>query len=200
MVRPLCLIAYRKSHHVHVTTEKQTVAFNIQARINFKSRRRARMGIWEAMEMLNTLVDESDPDVSFHVINSRCTSLTLCSLAPQTSLSQIEHLLQTAEAIRRDGKPEWMQVTGLVHDLGKLLFLFESEGQWDVVGVRHIQLARSPGMITLTPNSSPIGHIRRRLPFFRQEHIPRYLRGQPRFARQDLLDRIWHLPASLRSR
>jgi inositol oxygenase len=45
--------------------EKQTVEFNIQARINFKSRRRARMGIWEAMEMLNTLVDESDPDVSF---------------------------------------------------------------------------------------------------------------------------------------
>ena len=51
-------------------------------------------------------------------------------------MSQIEHLLQTAEAIRRDGKPEWMQVAGLVHDLGKLLFLFDSEGQWDVVGVR----------------------------------------------------------------
>ncbi|KAI9449679.1 inositol oxygenase [Lactarius psammicola] len=98
---------YKEQH------EKQTVAFNIQARVNFKNHRRARMGIWEAMEMLNTLVDESDPD---------------------TSLSQIEHLLQTAEAIRRDGKPEWMQVAGLVHDLGKLLFLFESEGQWDVVG------------------------------------------------------------------
>ena len=51
-------------------------------------------------------------------------------------MSQIEHLLQTAEAIRRDDKPEWMQVAGLVHDLGKLLFLFDSEGQWDVVGVR----------------------------------------------------------------
>jgi inositol oxygenase len=49
---------------VTTITEKQTVEFNIQARINFKSRRRARMGIWEAMEMLNTLVDESDPDVS----------------------------------------------------------------------------------------------------------------------------------------
>lgn len=57
-------------------------------------------------------------------------------MGPQTNLSQIEHLLQTAEAIRRDGKPEWMQLTGLVHDLGKLLFLFDSEGQWDVVGVR----------------------------------------------------------------
>ena len=69
----------------------------------------------------------------------------ICSYA-QTSLSQIEHLLQTAEAIRRDGKPEWMQVTGLVHDLGKLLFLFDSDGQWDVVGVRarvNSRLARS---------------------------------------------------------
>ncbi len=63
--------------------------------------------------MLNTLVDESDPD---------------------TSVGQIEHLLQTAEAIRRDGKPDWMQVTGLVHDLGKLLCFFGAEGQWDVVG------------------------------------------------------------------
>ncbi|KAG6907614.1 hypothetical protein DXG01_008191 [Tephrocybe rancida] len=98
---------YKEQH------EKQTMQFNIQARVNFKKRTRARMGIWEAMEMLNTLIDESDPD---------------------TSLSQIEHLLQTAEAIRRDGKPEWMQIAGLVHDLGKLLLLFGSEGQWDVVG------------------------------------------------------------------
>lgn len=44
--------------------EKQTVAFNIKARVEFKSRRRARMGVWEAIELLNTLVDESDPDVS----------------------------------------------------------------------------------------------------------------------------------------
>jgi hypothetical protein len=65
------------------------------------------------MEMLNTLVDESDPD---------------------TSVGQIEHLLQTAEAIRRDGKPDWMQVTGLIHDLGKLMCFFGAEGQWDVVG------------------------------------------------------------------
>ncbi|KAF8997110.1 myo-inositol oxygenase [Cyathus striatus] len=100
--------AFYKEQH-----EKQTVEFNIQARVNFKNRERIRMSVWEAMEMLNTLVDDSDPD---------------------TSLTQIEHLLQTAEAIRRDGKPEWMQVTGLIHDLGKLLLLLGSEGQWDVVG------------------------------------------------------------------
>ncbi|KAH8082825.1 myo-inositol oxygenase [Cristinia sonorae] len=98
---------YKEQH------EKQTVDFNLKIRASFKKTVRARMGIWEAMEKLNTLVDDSDPD---------------------TSVSQIEHLLQTAEAIRRDGKPEWMQVAGLVHDLGKLLYLFGSEGQWDVVG------------------------------------------------------------------
>ncbi|KAG8740077.1 hypothetical protein FRC10_004755 [Ceratobasidium sp. 414] len=94
---------------------KQTVEFNIRKRREFDEGRgkRARMGVWEAIEMLETLVDDSDPD---------------------TELTQIEHLLQTAEAMRRDGKPEWMQVVGLVHDLGKLLYFFGSEGQWDVVG------------------------------------------------------------------
>ncbi|KAI0376917.1 DUF706-domain-containing protein [Hypomontagnella monticulosa] len=92
---------------------KQTVAYNLKARHTFHTRRREEMTVWEAIEKLNTLIDESDPD---------------------TSLSQIQHLLQSAEAIRRDGKPRWMQLTGLIHDLGKLLFFFGSEGQWDVVG------------------------------------------------------------------
>jgi inositol oxygenase len=98
---------YREQH------EKQTVAYNLQVRNDFKFKTRAEMSIWQAMEKLNTLIDESDPD---------------------TSLSQIEHLLQSAEAIRRDGKPRWMQLTGLIHDLGKLLFFYGAEGQWDVVG------------------------------------------------------------------
>jgi inositol oxygenase len=93
--------------------ELQTVEFNLKVREKFLKETRAEMTIWEAMEKLNTFIDESDPD---------------------TSLSQIEHLLQSAEAMRRDGKPRWMQLTGLIHDLGKLLFFYGSEGQWDVVG------------------------------------------------------------------
>ncbi|RYP20182.1 hypothetical protein DL765_002941 [Monosporascus sp. GIB2] len=92
---------------------KQTVAYNLKVRNHFHSRKREEMTVWEAIEKLNTLIDESDPD---------------------TSLSQIQHLLQSAEAIRRDGKPRWMQLTGLIHDLGKLLYFYGSEGQWDVVG------------------------------------------------------------------
>ncbi|OIW30404.1 inositol oxygenase [Coniochaeta ligniaria NRRL 30616] len=100
---------YREQHI------KQTVAYNLAARMRFNSasRTRERMTIWEAMEKLNTLIDDSDPD---------------------TELNQIQHLLQTAEAMRRDGKPRWMQVTGLIHDLGKLMFFYGAEGQWDVVG------------------------------------------------------------------
>ncbi|KAI0880708.1 DUF706-domain-containing protein [Annulohypoxylon maeteangense] len=98
---------YREQH------EKQTVAYNLKARNDFKTRKREEMTVWEAIEKLNTLIDESDPD---------------------TSLSQIQHLLQSAEAIRRDGKPRWMQLTGLIHDLGKLLYFYGSQGQWDVVG------------------------------------------------------------------
>jgi inositol oxygenase len=68
--------------------------------------------IWDMMEFLNTIVDDSDPD---------------------TDLSQIEHNLQTAEAIRADGHPRWMQLTGLIHDLGKVLCTY-GEPQWAVVG------------------------------------------------------------------
>ena len=45
----------------------------------------------------------------------------------------MEHLLQTSEAIRRDGHPRWMIATGFVHDLGKCLCLY-GEPQWGVVG------------------------------------------------------------------
>src|SRR5579875_318596 len=65
-----------------------------------------------AMQYLNTLVDDSDPD---------------------TDLSQIEHLLQTSEAARADGRPRWFVLTALIHDLGKILCLW-GEPQWAVVG------------------------------------------------------------------
>lgn len=90
------------------------------------------MSVWEAMELLDTLVDESDPD---------------------TEASQITHLLQTAEAMRKDGKPDWMQVTGLVHDLGKLLYFFGSEGQWDVVGDTFVVGAAFPEDKIVFPGS-----------------------------------------------
>ena len=104
--RPSVREFYRLNHR------HQTYDFVQAKRREFLSRSRQAMSIWEAMEFLNTLVDDSDPD---------------------TDLSQLEHLLQTAEQIRRDGHPRWFILTGLVHDLGKILCLW-GEPQWAVVG------------------------------------------------------------------
>jgi len=97
---------YRENHR------RQTLAFARAQAASFGRLDRREMGAWEAMEYLDTLVDDSDPD---------------------TELSQLAHLLQSAEAARRDGQPEWMQLTALIHDLGKILCLF-GEPQWAVVG------------------------------------------------------------------
>jgi inositol oxygenase len=78
----------------------------------FRKLNRREMTVWEAAEFLNNLVDDSDPD---------------------TDLSQLEHLLQTAEQIRRDGHPRWFILAGFIHDLGKILCLY-GEPQWAVVG------------------------------------------------------------------
>src|SRR5581483_574350 len=104
--RPSVKEFYRLNHR------HQTYDFVRAKKAEFLPLAKKRMGVWEAMEFLNTLVDDSDPD---------------------TDLNQIEHLMQTAEAIRRDGHPRWFILTGLIHDLGKILCLF-GEPQWAVVG------------------------------------------------------------------
>lgn len=47
------------------------------------------------------------------------------------SLPNLVHMLQTAEGIRKLGHPEWMQLVGLIHDMGKIMFLWgdDSIGQ-----------------------------------------------------------------------
>jgi inositol oxygenase len=106
LARPGVREFYRLNH------KQQTLDFVRAKKAEYLPLAKKSMGIWEAMEFLNTLVDDSDPD---------------------TDLSQIEHLMQTAEAVRRDGHPRWFILTGLIHDLGKILCLF-GEPQWAVVG------------------------------------------------------------------
>lgn len=76
--------------------EFQTLDFVLAKEKEYFALKRGKKTIWEAAEFLNTLVDESDPD---------------------TDLTQIEHLLQTSESIRKDGHPRWMVFTGFIHDL-----------------------------------------------------------------------------------
>ena len=78
------------------------------------------MDLWDMMERLNVLIDVSDPDLN---------------------LPNIIHLLQSAEGMRADNRPDWMQLVGLIHDLGKAMYLFGSDEdgtsqaeQWGLVG------------------------------------------------------------------
>src|SRR5947208_3084678 len=97
---------YRLNHR------HQTYEFVRQKKQQFLRLDGRRMTVLEALDFLDTLVDDSDPD---------------------TSLSQREHLLQSAEAIRADGHEDWFVLVGLMHDLGKVLCLL-GEPQWAVVG------------------------------------------------------------------
>lgn len=76
---------------------------------------------------------------------------------PDINLSNDHHLYQTAEGIRRDGHPEWMQLVGLIHDLGKIMYLkgCDEDGtsektQWALVGDTFITGCQIPNSITLS--------------------------------------------------
>jgi len=80
------------------------------------------MSVWEALEYLNQIVDDSDPD---------------------TNMTQIQHALQTAEAIREkwpEPELDWFPLVGLIHDLGKIISIndktrgMHEEPQWATVG------------------------------------------------------------------
>ena len=103
--------------------------------------------IWNALEQLNTLVDVSDPDMEH---------------------PNIYHAIQTAERLREDNQPEWLQVVGLIHDLGKIMYLRGSddegtgrEKQWAMVGDTFIVGSKLPdGLIfpefnILNPDMNP---------------------------------------------
>jgi len=95
---------------------RQTHEFVSRMRAEYGRLDRTEMGIWECIELLNEFIDDSDPDLD---------------------MPQIEHLLQTAEAIRKDyPDQDWLHLTGLIHDLGKVLLhpSFGELPQWAVVG------------------------------------------------------------------
>lgn len=64
---------------------------------------RRLMTIEEAFKELENYIDASDPDMD---------------------LPNLLHLLQTAEGIRKADHPDWLQLVGLLHDVGKIMFLW----------------------------------------------------------------------------
>ena len=78
---------YRMNHQF------QTYDFVCDKEKEFLNFDKREMSVWDAIEFLNTLVDDSDPDID---------------------LDQLQHLLQTSEAIRADGHPDWFILTGFL--------------------------------------------------------------------------------------
>ncbi|XP_052232580.1 inositol oxygenase-like [Dreissena polymorpha] len=92
---------------------KQTYAFVNQKMSEWCRFDHAEITVMEALEILSSYLDESDPDVD---------------------MPNSIHAFQTAEGIREaNPDKEWLQVTGLIHDIGKLMAVW-GEPQWCVVG------------------------------------------------------------------
>ena len=142
---------FYRLNHTH-----QTLDFVLAKKADYLARNRKRLGVWDALEFLDTVVDDSDPDVDF---------------------TQIDHALQTAEAVRRAGQPRWLIATGLIHDLGKILCVF-GEPQWAVVG-----------------DTFPVG-----CQFSINMRLPGVLRRESRSRASGLLDAVRDLRAALRAR
>jgi inositol oxygenase len=92
---------------------------------------------WNLFDKLKNFRDLSDPDIN---------------------LTNHHHLFQTAEGLRKDGYPDWMQLVGLIHDLGKILYLKGNDDdgtsiktQWAIVGDTYVVGCKIPDSITL-PN------------------------------------------------
>ncbi len=92
--------------HYRLMRTNQTVEFveRMHRKYNFENPR-ALMTIREAYDKLETYVDSSDPDVG---------------------LPNNVHNLQTAEGMRADGLPDWMQLVGLIHDMVVYEYIFIS--------------------------------------------------------------------------
>lgn len=101
---------YQQNH----TNQTLNFVLSTKERMKFD---KMKLSVWQAFEVLNEVVDDSDPDTNF---------------------TQLFHGLQTAEALRRefpDPQYDWLHLTGLIHDLGKILTrpCFNLE-QWAIVG------------------------------------------------------------------
>ena len=100
------------------------------------------LGIWEALEYLDTFIDDSDPD---------------------TNMSQLQHALQTAESIREmypSQEYDWFHLTGLIHDLVR-----HTKKKFDKAAID------GSGCKFLSHPSSSLWHLLLLLPSFRARFL-----------------------------
>jgi len=131
---------HHKLEMIHKTYRLQrtniTYDFN-QYLINKYCTFQNRSSFWSLFSLLDNITDLSDPD---------------------TSLPNSIHALQSAEAIRNDPYThvDWMPLVGLIHDMGKILYVNGSDAdgtskttQWGIVGDTYITGCPIPSSIVL---------------------------------------------------
>jgi len=115
--------------------KNQTLKYVIDQKKKYETLNITKMTMFKALSLLDTFVDSSDPDL-INVPNSI-------------------HAFQTAERIRKKyPNNKELQITGLIHDIGKVLFSFK-ESEWSVVGDTFVvgcKLPKSMVYYNLTEN------------------------------------------------
>ena len=128
----------RVYRHYKLMRTHQTLAFAQKMERKWGAFDHAHLTIREAFDKLDGYVDSSDPD---------------------NELPNVIHALQTAEGIRSAGEPDWMVLIGLLHDMGKIMFLWgdKADGQegtadgdqWALGGDTFVVGARLPDCLCL---------------------------------------------------
>lgn len=98
----------------------QTSDYVLRMKKEFVKRKKVKMHLWEIVDKLSKFIDISDPDIN---------------------LPNSFHLFQAAEKARLDNKPDWFQLVCLLHDIGKIMYLWGKDKngmtikeQWGIVG------------------------------------------------------------------
>lgn len=112
-------VAYEIKENYRKARINQTVDFVDKMMLKY-TKFDKKIKVSDIFEYLNSFVDISDPDIT---------------------LPNIYHGYQTAESIKNNKYPEWLQLVGLIHDLGKIMFIkgCDEDGtsikeQWAIVG------------------------------------------------------------------
>ena len=116
-LRKYALAPARVVEHYRLMRTNQTMEYNLRMRSYIPT---YNITITEALDTLGRCSDSSDPDVEG---------------------DNLMHAYQTAERMRAAGEPTWMQLTGLIHDLGKIQMLRgrcddgqSDQSQWGITG------------------------------------------------------------------
>lgn len=118
----------KSSQHIFYSEmyKNQSLDFSNKKRLEYNQLNKTKMSIKKALSLLDDFIDPSDPDLD--VPNSI-------------------HAYMTAERIRKEyPNNKELQIVGLIHDLGKVLFTFD-EPNWAVVGDTYVLGTEFPNTI-----------------------------------------------------